>query len=820
MVEKCKPSYKNLGSFNEQNAATVQRMNRICSNEEYLYQQSEKLKYLSVPAVRKRFNPVLVDESQSYGFMMGGEDDSGDINICFSNILSHLIDIDFSDLSWVDENKSTCGFESYYEDGVAYSKIVLPRKTASSLNTNCKNWDLEDMNSAWYVGFDKNKPYQIRPDWIKNEFDPEIPSICRAQTIVIPEGIVNAANKSSFLEAVTLRIENNGRADSNWASPLYVQLWPVKSVNVAKTEWRDNQNVPVGGYDTIYVPDGTPSTALATSIFYPDVTSPINFTFVFDKPVRVSSGEHYAVVVLSPLSHWGHCPRIGGWGRNCNVAKDNGGDAFLSEDNGRTWIRYGKNDDSLTWDDYKFGKLTPQDFAFQAHIRTYEEGYEVNNPYYLYLNPIMDNPIKSVYVTSYGEESNQTLVFQVSTDGKDWTDVNPRSPLVTFEDYFEEHDEYPHVVFVRAKLLSNNKNETPSISSVSIIVNNALPKEMYVRSRFYNPKLTPMLGANVWGRVYAPFELIPSNANVDCKVEIIQETMSKEHFHIITVDELDQFLNLVDSKGESIIDKTQLVADSDKRAEYLIDNPSVILKLKKCNVYVKPYTLKNVEYLLSFEDFDNEGNSIFGGLKLSNSPAYPIQECIIQPLGNQKVQSLGEWYDYDMDYDNDTLTLVREVLDEMPIGTLSIAYNRVFIQDLTLNEVGDRIDDETGLKEQGLILDYFKEEILITASELETRRVPLRVVPVDPLREVTILRGDDEIIVYEDSEFTVDYAAKELIFRNTGVNAEESILKLNDVLKVVYTPNIDDTGIAIGYTVKREDLNHQIRIKPNYIEYK
>ena len=97
MVEKCKPEYKNLGKFNEQNAATVQRMNRICSNEEYLYQQSEKLKYLSAPAVRKRFNPVLIDESQSYGYMMGAEDDSGNVNVCFSKSLSHPIDIDFSE---------------------------------------------------------------------------------------------------------------------------------------------------------------------------------------------------------------------------------------------------------------------------------------------------------------------------------------------------------------------------------------------------------------------------------------------------------------------------------------------------------------------------------------------------------------------------------------------------------------------------------------------------------------------------------------------------------------------------------------------------
>ena len=70
MAEKCKASYKNLNriqSFSEQRYATVQLMQQACMNDEWLKQQVERLSYLSPPAVRKTFSPILVDDAQSWG---------------------------------------------------------------------------------------------------------------------------------------------------------------------------------------------------------------------------------------------------------------------------------------------------------------------------------------------------------------------------------------------------------------------------------------------------------------------------------------------------------------------------------------------------------------------------------------------------------------------------------------------------------------------------------------------------------------------------------------------------------------------------------
>ena len=79
-MTKCKPSYKNLNliqSFSEQRYVTVQLLEQICMNDEWLRQQVEKLKYLSSPAIRKwfRFSENSLDLSKSWGCKVSNEGD-------------------------------------------------------------------------------------------------------------------------------------------------------------------------------------------------------------------------------------------------------------------------------------------------------------------------------------------------------------------------------------------------------------------------------------------------------------------------------------------------------------------------------------------------------------------------------------------------------------------------------------------------------------------------------------------------------------------------------------------------------------------------
>ena len=799
MSDKCNPHYKNLNeiqSFSEQRYATVQWAEQNCQNDEWLKQQVEHLSYLTPPAVRKRFNNgIEVDESKSWGYQVNSQN-----MISFSNAQQEEIIIDFNTLDMIDIDKSNCVFENYVgNDDVYHSKATVPQVINDNPDYSTAHKKADGSNSFWYVGYDKNKPYVAYPSWIKNNKNKNIPSIARAQTFKCING--------GLLESVTLNIQTTGDLTSPWASPLYVQIWKTKKKHLERKKWDSRQNKAVSYspkvYDDIAFPVGDINKPLAEATFNPDRTIPEWHTFVFDKKPELKQGESYAIVVFSPLAHPSHCPRIGGWGLNCRDAKYNNGCAFISEDNCRTWTRYGYMEVD---NPYKYGRNTPQDFAFECKIVNPSSNY-VEGEHYLYLNPIHANPIRNVKITSISNgnelsQSNAYLTFQVSSTGheNDWHNLDNNGNVNFNVDPLT--GTYPTMCFIRAKMYADN-GTVPYIEQMDITLNMDPAKEMYVRTDYYYPKVTPMLGANVWGRICTPFTVEPT---VEGSVEIIRAKEGIENFKIITAKELEDFV-YVNNQGdnESIFEGL----DADKMCAQELTNPSAINILKQNNVYVKPYTYeKNGETitdLLSFTD----------GIQLNNSPAYPILRVVLQPEANEPIVSYSEWIDFVFDYDSNILKFHYDdslnVLTDMPVGGLDVTYNPVFIQDLTQEEVGVRENDE------GLILDYFKESFNISEVEVANRRVKLRVEPVDPIRQV--LLNDEELL--EDRDFRVDYTNNfELIFDVNNVDGESTRLSVGDVLTVVYTPNLTDAGICIGYRGRREDTSKQMCISSNYIEYK
>ena len=80
---------------------------------------------------------------------------------------------------------------------------------------------------------------------------------------------------------------------------------------------------------------------------------------------------------------------------------------------------------------------------------------------------------------------------------------------------------------------------------------------------------------------------------------------------------------------------------------------------------------------------------------------------------------------------------------------------------------------------------------------------------------------DTERELIEDTDFTVDYTKGLIIFDIINDDDYSTILSANDNLEVMYTPNLEDVGIAIGYTATRgENTDKQVTIKQNWIEYK
>ena len=804
-MSNCNPNYKNLNriqSFSEQRYATVQLFEQICQNDEYLKQKVEELDYLTPPAVRKRFNPIPVDKNVSYSFLETTEN-----NVTFDTSSQTTVNIDFSDLNLIDSDMSTAVIESYEDDGTIIHQAVVPHEEGE-VDKTVKNWATGQINSFWYVGFDKNRTYQVKPSWMKDWRESDIPAVCRAQTFTVPSG------KGGKLEAISLQIDNNGSTTSSWGSPLIVQIWPTVSKTFPKMNWdpKTKTNVPAGGNETIKVPAGDIYNPLAEASYDPKRTQPGFVSIVFDQPATLVAGQSYAIVMFSPLSNWDHCPRIGGWGRNCQNSKYMGGDAFFSNNNGRTWERYGRNDLKVT---YKLGQLTPSDFAFQANIRL-DPSTRSTDDHYLYLKPILTNPFKRVVFScnDSGDSSSYAgkLLYQVSTDGRTWHDLSNHE----YNFSPDSQGQYPRVLFVRVKMWTTNTGVTPVIQDMSIYFTNVLPNKMYVRTHFFTPKLSPMLGATHWGRIFAPVNLDPST---DCKVEVIQEKEVTEHFQIITAAELEEYTWITDLNAEKITDE-----DLEVRYGYLIDNPSAIEILREHDVYVKPWEDEDeVVHGLSFWTLDDDENIVYTPFYLKNSPAYPMIECQIQPTGDEGVCNYGEWYDYSVDYDNDAIVLAADLIPNIPVGNITFTYNPIFIQDLVQSEIGRTYDGaSSNYTNHPLVIDYFKQEFIVSDEMLETRQVPLRVSPVDPLRSVILNKGtDDERELIEDTDFVVDYTKGMLVFNIVSNEDHSTILNLNDSLEVIYTPALEDTGIALGYTCTREgNTDKQVRILPNWIEYK
>jgi hypothetical protein len=792
----CPEKYKNLGlsSFGEQKYVTEEMLKQFCMNDAWLKKKVDSLEYLTPPAVRKRFKPIPIDESKSFGYEIGS-----DGTIKFDTETYKNYNYDFFNMDVIDESKTTAVLRSELDnDNTVTKQFAIPTskncETTIKKNTtrNYSPWTIyetddqgniiwedanlkipkiksDDMtcNEHWYIGFDRNRTYETRPNWLKNMMNPEIPGIARAQTF--------KAKSSGQLNSVVLNLKGS----TNTGMPLIVQIRKTKLEN------------------GIYVPVNTAEPQLASQEVVFWNTDPGVYSVTFDNPATVETGKTYAIVLASPLSHPTNCYWVGGWNKHCHADQYEDGDAFYSFNSGYTWIRYGKDD----WEtgeevEYHAGKYAPQDFAFQCHIEerktTCETVYDTNKNYYVYLKPIFSNPIKSVKLSASDKGdtagNKYSIKYQISPTGgdNDWTDIKSGE----WKNFSVDPNtgEYSHMLFVRAILKTTDNKETPLLQSISLDLNTTLPKEMYIRTHPYSPPLNGILSADVWGRIYAPFT---NEETVEGNVEIIRDYEVMEHFIIIKPSDLINYTHLKEIDENKVKGKTETAI-----RKYLTDNPSVVKALQENQqIYIIDY---------------------FTSIKLKNSPAYPLISASLQPSKSATVY-FGEWYDFLTNYTGDTLTFTENALSKMDNGALTIKYNPLFLDQLSNEEVG------TG---DGLVLDYFQEDFIITEEEIEKRQISLRATPVDPIRKIIIVKSTDyddseeDIELIEDVDYTVDYTTKVVTFKIVYTDEETTMLEPGDHVRVVYTPNLDDSALSIGYHFKRTNTAKQAKVSSNWIEYK
>ena len=634
-------------------------------------------------------------------------------------------------------------------------------------------------------------------------------------------------------------------------------IYVVHRIKIARPSARGGKTIksPLAEYE--YNPKGSNKGGLAS--------------MVFEKPPTLKAGESYAIVLFSPLNNWDNCPRWCGWGRNCKRdALYEDGYAFYSTNNGKSWKVYGKTGFEEAITEYKQGKYVPQDYRFRCYLKTQDQetepSYETDR--IVYMKPIYHNPIYKVEIspTDIGsqttEQNNGTSIeYQLSTDGDNWYSFGNSDTMTLSEP--------SRVIFLRALLKTTDSSVTPYIENIDINLWMNPSEEMYVRTKPYTPdKFGTILGANLWGRVFAPYTLENEQLS-DCKVDIIEMKENFEYFDIIELDLLDE---KVSEKGVPNMEWLENKDDIEDICEYLTENPSILDTLKyDYNLYILPYEIDGEMYNLSFapsedelvvealeddtynpticgndstylddDDIDSDtyinDNSLtdtttklplypdnIGGIKLTNEVAYPVLSCELEPeesSSHGKLASFGEWYDYLFDYKTNELIFKRDTLNHMSSGSLTISYNPVFVKDLDNSEVGVHYDDDGNVIE-GLFLDYFKEKIEITDEIKANHRIRLRADALDPIRQVYLYSysEDEPKSLVENHDYFYDLETHEIEFPTLSSKGN-TILDKGYMVQVVYTPNLDDTSLCVGYNATRDATNVQCYIEDYYIEYK
>ena len=237
--------------------------------------------------------------------------------------------------------------------------------------------------------------------------------------------------------------------------------------------------------------------------------------------------------------------------------------------------------------EYHQGKYAPQDFAFQAHIREFKTGYITNTDEWLYLKPIFSNPVKRVRInaidTGEASDGNLQLEYWGSNDGRNWT------KFTNNQLYFN----IPNcMTFIKVRMRTKI-NDTPIIEYMRVELETDIPEQMYVRTHYYFPKTSAMLGANAWAKVNAPFKVEPS---VSCEAEIIRNFEVMEHFVIIEPKDIQNFTWLNEIDAIKVTGKT-----NSQNRKYLIDHPSAVETLKEHQIYVTGY-MENEVYVPGFFD--------------------------------------------------------------------------------------------------------------------------------------------------------------------------------------------------------------------------
>lgn len=840
---KCPAVYRNLGleTFGNKKKVTEEMLKQFCKNDEYLYQKIRILLDLTDPESRKRFHPPYYDyTAKSFGYTTGEHD--GKECFQFDNGGEYRFGVDFTtrdDDVFVKEgityyndetitnydkmdgvevlvtDSDEAGFVrilevdqeeitepgqqpiwSEPEEASSTTKQVTKKIGKAKLDSFCYGpYGAMKPNGWWYVGFDKDKNYNVKAKWKKNPYKEGIPTKCRAQTFT--------ARHTGYITKVNINVitESNKKT----ASPFSCEIWKTK------------KGVPYGG------PIARVEQTFKDSNAYSGAHIK---TFKFGKKAVVTKGHKYAIVMRSPLSHEGACYRIAGWPRTCYTNYMKGsyyyGYAFQSLDNGKTWIRYDKN---------AYGKLhtskstMPIAFGFEVYVQPtkttikskkkpatekkiigyepiekptgeYRSVYSTGN-HYVYFKLPVTNPIYQLTIDEGISENRgingNEIYWDISYNGEDFNtnDLIDDSMGRGTGDY-DLSNAKPTFVMVRANLFNTDKYQTPILRSVKFTVHTYPSRKAYVRSLPYCPESETMLPACIWSEVNADYE---EENGASVKVDVIKETDAQQTFRIRT----DTLQDLWEYYREFY--STQSIKEfssDDAFRETIQKDEDFINHLKydlEPSVYViSSYPSTHEKYFEYFESFE-----------LRNYPAYPMVSC--NKVLGEMIMEVEDFKhsNFDPEHHIYLLTLNRDLSNDL----LSI----VFREPQNANVYDNESNNQEGVIEDVLIFDpdYTLEGGFNDGKDyaiLDNKRtIVFNLFGENFSKHIVYDEVEIRIKCFKLSDGTLDTAEADTDYVDDEYSATQINITTGDVIELVL--NMQDKAFEehINYTV---DYNNKL----------
>jgi hypothetical protein len=787
---------------------TLNLLKSEINNEDYLYNQVNSLWDATPPVTRKLFKPVAIDPDKSFGVDLNKDNTSYSISPDVNTIV-HIKPIDDPKIDTsipiltsklIDTVKSTCVFNTINK------YVTIPRETVEYLDKNTRNYSPFDndmlCNEYWYIGFNRSKPYETRPNWVMNEEHGGIPAICRSQTFK-----VDLKEKSvgyGDLESVVLNLHGESLQTG---VPLIVEITEAVYNDTEKIYYpASRDHINNWRYNTTKYGDGKSAQQIAKQYWYPENTDPGIVAITFDWGAQVIDGKYYAIVLRSPLNHQPNPYAVGGWNRHCDPDVYEDGDAFFSWNNGYNWIRYGK-DNKVS---YHEGMYAPEDFAFQCYIRQQKQQYKTGT-YYLYTKPLHYEKIKTIVIGTencYPKDGKiEYYAYNNITD--EW---------VQFIDDtvdFGSEENRPDVTVIRLDFtLTKAGGNAPYTYGFTLGIYHSEFSHAMLRTQPYTPRTTGILAANTYNHVHCPYnveDLMRDNVIVD----VVKESNSITTLEIINLVDILKYssscesINTTSVKNEieRIIGTKDEVTRQKFIEEFLTKHSDILEELRLLGVYV-------------LEDHN------FKSFYVGGECAYPIIRCSYQPYNDETVD-FSEWLDYTVNYDDtvgsegNTLTFNNNSVKQFTSsGHLTIKFNPIFAKDIPQSSVStnNTLGGTDIVKD--IDLGFIKQpDYIVKADDLKSNvlSIVLYTEALNPLREVKIVRDNsNDIILVEEEDYNVDYDNKTIYIKNTN----NDVLKVNDIIRIKYIPYLVNDSISLCYHLNRQDTDDNITIYGNYIDYK